>query len=90
MYSPISAHGSHVSISPHSPGPGSSLLIRAELPMFTFTDGHWPSKPPSRGAWVAQSVEQPTLGFGSGHNLMISWVMGSRPVSGSTLSEESA
>ena len=24
----------------------------------------------SQGAWVAQSVKHPTLGFGSGHNLM--------------------
>ena len=24
-----------------------------------------------RGAWVAQSVKRPTLGFGSGHDLMV-------------------
>ena len=26
---------------------------------------------PSWGAWVAQSVERPTLGLGSGHHLMV-------------------
>ena len=24
-----------------------------------------------KGTWVAKSVEHPTLGFGSGHNLMV-------------------
>lgn len=36
--------------SPPPPTPqalGSSLLIRAELPMFTFTGGSWPLKPAS-------------------------------------------
>ena len=27
-----------------------------------------------RGAWVAHSVKHPTLGFGSGHDLTVSWV----------------
>ena len=27
-----------------------------------------------RGKWVAQSVKHPTLGFGSGHDLTVSWV----------------
>ena len=40
-----------------------------------------------KGPWVVQSVEHPTLGFSSGHDLR---VMRSRPVSGSKLSEESA
>ena len=40
-----------------------------------------------RGVWVAQLVEQPTLGFGSGHGLM---VVRSSPVLGSVLSRESA
>ena len=26
----------------------------------------------NRGAWVAQSVKCPTLGFGSGHDLVVS------------------
>ena len=34
-----------------------------------------------RGTWVAQSVEHPTLDFGSGHHL---WVMGPSPKSCST------
>ena len=33
------------------------------------------------GTWVAQSVERPTLGFGSGHDPR---VVGSSPASGST------
>ena len=37
------------------------------------------------GTWVAQSVGQPTLDFGSGHDPR---VMGSSPMSGSTLSME--
>ena len=41
----------------------------------------------SRGAWVAESVKHPTLGFSLGHDLV---VMGLSPVSGSALSEESA
>ena len=40
-----------------------------------------------RGTWVAQSVEQWTLGFGSGHDLR---VVESSPTSDSMLSEESA
>lgn len=36
----------------------------------------------SRGAWVAQSVQWPTLGLGSGHNLS---VVGSSPMSHSAL-----
>ena len=39
------------------------------------------------GAWVAQSVKQLTLGFGSGRDLR---VMRSSPASGSVLSDESA
>ena len=39
-----------------------------------------------RGAWVAQLVEHPTLGFSSGHDLK---VVRSSPVSGSVLSGES-
>lgn len=39
------------------------------------------------GAWVAQSVERPTLGFGSGHELRI---MKSSPPWGSTGRAESA
>ena len=41
----------------------------------------------SRGAWVAQSVECPTLAFGSGHDLT---VVSSSPESGSVLSVEPA
>ena len=41
----------------------------------------------SQGAWVAQWVEHPTLGFGSGHDLR---VMRLSPMSSSVLSEESA
>jgi len=41
----------------------------------------------SRVAWVAQSFECPTLGFGSGCGLR---VVGSSPVLGSALSGESA
>lgn len=40
-----------------------------------------------RGAWGAQSVKQPTLDFTSGHDLS---VLGWSPMSGSTLSKESA
>ena len=36
----------------------------------------------SRGAWVAQSIERLTLGFGSGHDLI---VHGSGPVPGFVL-----
>ena len=39
------------------------------------------------GAWVAQSVECPTLDFGSGRDLR---VVGLSPASGSILSMESA
>ena len=39
-----------------------------------------------RGAWVAQSVEAPTLGFGSGHQLTI---RGPSPASGSVLTARS-
>ena len=39
-----------------------------------------------RGAWVVQSFEQPTLGFGSGHDFR---VVGLSPISGSMLSMES-
>ena len=39
------------------------------------------------GTWVAQLVKCPTLDFSSGHDL---WIMGLTPMSGSTLSEESA
>ena len=38
-----------------------------------------------RGAWVAQSVESPTLEFGSGHDPR---VVGLSPTSGSALSIE--
>ena len=31
----------------------------------------WHEKPADGGAWVAQSVEQPTLGLGSGHALSV-------------------
>ena len=41
----------------------------------------------SRGAWVAQSVERPTLDFGSGHDPRVA---GSGPTSGSALSMEPA
>ena len=37
---------------------------------------------PQRGAWVVQSVERPTLDFGSGHDPRVA---GSSPASGSTL-----
>ena len=40
-----------------------------------------------RGAWVPESGEHPTLSLSAGHDLRI---MGSSPVSGSTLSTESA
>ena len=40
----------------------------------------------SGGTWVAQSVEHPTLGFGSGHDL---GVVRSSPASGSMLGGES-
>ena len=53
---------------------------RRELPMFpqTHCEG---------GAWVAQSVEHPTLGFSSGHGLrVVRW----RPAAGSKFSRESA
>lgn len=40
-----------------------------------------------RGAWVGQSVKRLTLGFGSGHELMVVRVS---PTSGSGLSAESA
>ena len=39
--------------------------------------------PGRRGAWAAQSVKRPTLGFGSGHDLM--GFVGSGPASGSAL-----
>ena len=39
------------------------------------------------GTWMAQSVEHPTLDFGSGHDLR---VLGSSPTSNSMLSGESA
>ena len=41
-------------------------------------------KPKSRGPWVARSVERPTLGFGSGHDLTV-WFVGSSPALGSAL-----
>ena len=41
----------------------------------------------SLGAWVAQSVKPPTLGFSSVHDLgVVGWI----PASGSALSAESA
>ena len=40
----------------------------------------------NRGAWVAQSVTRLTLGFGSGHDLM---VIKSSPALGSEFSRES-
>jgi len=40
-----------------------------------------------RGAWMAQSVEHPTLDFSSGHDLR---VVGLSPVLGSVLGGESA
>ena len=45
------------------------------------------SKNKWRGAWVAQPVTHPTLGFDSGHDLR---VMRLNPTSGSTLNKESA
>jgi len=41
------------------------------------------------GAWVAQLVEGPTLGFGSGHDVRVTG-SGSSPTSGPALSRESA
>ena len=49
------------------------------LPFIRFID--------KRGTWVAQSVKQLTLGFGSGHGLR---VMRSSPTSGSMLGMECA
>ena len=46
-----------------------------------------PQKVKNRGTWVAQSVEWPTLGFGSRGDLR---VVRSSPVWGSVLSGESA
>lgn len=37
---------------------------------------------PQRGAWVAQSLQRPALGFKSGHNLMSSWVRAPRQAPG--------
>ena len=45
------------------------------------------NKKERRGTWVAQLVEHPALGFGSGCDLR---VKGSSPISGSTLSAEPA
>ena len=42
--------------------------------VFLHCDGKSISKINFRGAWVAQSVKLPTLGFGSGHGFPVSWV----------------
>ena len=43
-----------------------SISLTAWLSKIKCTSSFW-----SRGAWVAQSVKRPTLGFGSCHDLMV-------------------
>ena len=51
------------------------------------TEGKWKRTGKFWGAWVAWLVKHPTLGFSSGHDLM---VVGLSPFLGSVLSVESA
>ena len=57
------------------PEPHSFLMF-----LMSYTKSSW-------GTWVAQSVERPTLDFGSGHDPR---VVGSSPASGSVLSMKPA
>ena len=73
---PVQARGSGLAVRVGLLGITCVLFIRSlkvtETPLLRHIEG----------AWGAQSVKRPTLGFGSGHDLT---VVGSSPMSGSVL-----
>ena len=61
-------------------------IVNSDMWTLSSLDVVFPTKSLSFGGlWVAQSVERPTLGFGSGHDLR---VMRSNPRSGFPLGVE--
>ena len=62
-----------------------ALLVGIQIGAATLENSaEVPQKIKNRGAWVAQSVKQPTLA-----QLMISWSVSSSPASGSVLTAQS-